>query len=134
VSTDIARGAVAAVVVQALLETAFRPVYTTTVDWNRTILFLGFLAFALPAFLATCAAADRGRNSVPGLPQAMLAVVTALSASLWFVRMSMFPVLVLGMVLLFVAAYRAGGRGTIAAATFGSVMYARSASVVCAFY
>lgn len=134
VSTDIARGAVAAVVVQALLETAFRPVYTTMVDWNRTILFLGFLAFAVPAFLATCTAADRGRNAVAGSPEAMLAVLTALTANLWFVRMSMFPVLVLALILLFVAAYRVGGRSTLAAATFGAVMYARSASVVCALY
>jgi hypothetical protein len=130
---DLARGAVAGAVVQAALETAFRPVYTTTVDWSRAVLFVGFLAPAAPAFWATCAATGRARSRWFPL-EAVLAALTVAAAPRWFVRMSMLPVFVLALILLFVGAYRVGRRSTIAAAAFGAVMYARSASVICALY
>lgn len=136
---SIARGAAAAVLVQLALEAVFHPMHSTPINITRLELFVGFLALAVPAFAATCSAAawvGRGRGQIlRGVPvEIVLAALTAMLAPQWFVRMSMLPVVVLALVLLFVAAYRGSGHSTAGVAAFGAVMYARCASLVCALY
>lgn len=136
---EIGRGVAAAIVVQVALEALLQPIYTTPVTAQRGLLCAAFLALAVPAFTAICAAATwvgRGRGElVRGLPvEIVLAALTALLAPHWFVRMSVLPVALLAAVLLFVAAYRVGGRRSAGAAVFAAVMYARLAASVCAFY
>lgn len=137
--TDAGRGAALGVFMQLALEAVLHPVYTTALNSQRAVLFLGCLPLALAAFAATCAAATwvgrGGGQIIRAIPvEAVLACLTAVLAPYWFTRMSAFPVAVLALVLLFVAAYRAGGGSAAGAATLGAVMYARGASVVCALY
>jgi dienelactone hydrolase len=134
---DGARGAVAGLAVQLAAEAILRPVYAFPVTGQRLALFGLFLAVAIPAFAVVCAATawlPRGQIA-PAVPvEIVLAGITAAAATQWFVRMSALPVVLLACTLLFVGAYRSGGRGAIAAAAFGAVMYARAAADVCAFY
>lgn len=133
--SDLWRGALAGLLVQLAAEAVLRPVYAFPVTGQRLVLFGVFLVFAIPAFAAVCAAVNWAPEIVRGVPvELALAGITALVATQWFVRMSALPIVLLACTLLFVAAYRAGGRGAISAAAFGAVMYARAASDVCPFY
>lgn len=136
---EIARGAGVGALAQLGLETTLRPMYTTSVDPQRLVLFLVFLAFAAPAFVAICSAAawvGKGRGVVTrGLGvEVVLGAMTAALAPQLFVRMSVLPVMIFAVVLVFAGAYRASGHGSAGVAAFGAVMFARAASVVCAFY
>lgn len=101
------------------------------------MLFMLCLALAAPAFAAACSAggwlaAGRVCRGVP--VEVLLGLLTAMAASVLFVRMATFPIVLLGVTLVLAGAYRAGGRSTGAVAAFASVIYARAVSVVCALY
>jgi hypothetical protein len=135
---DVAWGACGGLVVQLALEAAFRPVYTTAVTPQRLALAAMFATLTVPAFAATCQAAswvgENGRRLRRVPVELLLAALTATLTPWLFVRMSMLPAQMFALVLLFTAAYRAGGHSAAATAAFGATMYARAASVVCAFY
>ena len=134
---DLARGVLVALVVQIAAEVILRPVYAPALNGQRVVLLVVFLALAAPAFAATCTAvnwAPNGQVACRMPVELILALITAGLAMPWFVRMSAMPVLLLACVLVFVAAYRAGGGTAEGAAVFGAILYARVASAVCAFY
>ncbi len=135
--SDLARGALAALVVQIAAEVLLRPVYAPALNAQRVGLFVVLLVLAAPAFAATCSAVNwvpNGRFARYVPVELLLALITGALAMPWFVRMSALPVLLLACVLVFVAAYRAGGGTTRSSALFGAILYARVASAVCAFY
>jgi hypothetical protein len=129
---DVAFGALSGLIVQLAVETAFRTMCTTGMNAERVALSALFVGVAAPAFAALGAAT--ARLGAGPAAEVLLAALTAVLAPRLFVRMSVLPVYVLALVLLFKAAYRAGGRSTAGAAAFGAVMYGRAAAVVCAFY
>ena len=136
---EMLHGAGAAAVVQLGLETTVRSVYTTGVSLQRSMLFAGLLGPSLLAFAGVCVASNwvsggRGQIARGISTEMLLAGVAALLAPVSFVRMSMLPVYLLALVLVFTGAYRCGGRSTPGAAAFGAIMYARLVSVTCAFY
>jgi poly(3-hydroxybutyrate) depolymerase len=122
----------------AVFEILLTPVYETPVNVQRVGLFALFFVFAFPAFgvhgLAQHWVAGRSFSVV--LLDALLAVLTASVAGLWFVRMSALPVYLLACALPAVGAYRVAGHrgGIVGTATFGAFIYARCLSFVCAFY
>ena len=133
----IGRGALAGLVVQLVVEVLLLPVYSPAVTGSRLLLFVLFLLPAGGAFAALSAAAAclRDGQVAPGVPVDWLfAALTAVLATAWFTRMSALPVVLLAAALLFSGAVRVSGRSNIAAAAFGTVMYARAAAAVCAFY
>lgn len=130
-------GAVAGLLVVLVAEALLRPIYGFPLTGQRLALFGLFILPATPAFAAACAAI----NWIPsgeitrGVPvEWALAGITAAVATSWFVRMSALPIVLLACTLVFVGAYRRGGRPIASAAAFGAVMYARLAADVCAFY
>ena len=134
---ELGRGALAGLLVQLAAEAVLSPVYTFTMRAQRLALCAAFLVIALPAFSAICAAATWPPDGqiVRGVHvEFLLAAITGALATQWFVRMSALPVILLAGTLAFAAAYRAGGRGTLAAAAFAAVIYSRAVSDVCAFY
>ncbi len=137
--SDIGRGVLAALVVQLAWELLLRPVYATPVSSARLILFGLFLPPSLAAFAAAgragILAAGSAGQVIRGVSiETVLAVLTAILTPQLFVRMAMLPVLLLALALLMAGAYRAGGRSAAATAAFGAVIFARNASLICAWY
>ncbi len=122
-----------------LVEVIFRPMYLAPITGQRVVLAGAIFPVATLAFAAICLAASSLKqwnaplcSTVP-LEAGFSLMVWLVSFSL-FERMSVLPVLVLSLVLALVGAYRWGGGRTAVAITFGATLYARLASLVCAFY
>jgi dienelactone hydrolase len=134
---ELLGGAAAGLAVQLAAELILRPMYAFPFTEQRLALFGLFILISAPAFAALCTAATwlPAGQVAPAMPiEVVLAGITAAVATVWFVRMSALPLVLLACALLFVGAYRSGGRAPIGAAAFGAVLYARAAADVCAFY
>ncbi|MFI5397560.1 MAG: alpha/beta hydrolase [Candidatus Binatia bacterium] len=138
---NVGRGAAAGALFLLVLHVVLRPVYETTLNLQRALLFALFTVIALPAFAAielagTSAPAICGRLSERLPMEFMLAIVASAVAPHWFARMSVLPVYLLAAALAFAGAYRAGNHpgGVAGAAAFGAVVYAHCMASVCAWY
>lgn len=133
----VARGGVAGLAVQAGIEAIGGAVYATPLTGQRIALFVALLVVAIPSWIGLYAAIAPLRSRIPSpWPELGLALTTAAVADFWFMRMSVLPAYLLAATLPFAAAYRAGrhpGR-SVGAGVFGAVIYARCASLVCAWY
>jgi hypothetical protein len=137
---NVAAGMAVAILFEAAFEPMLRPVYETPISWERLVLCAVFFVAALPAFAALGATRRAVGGEAPLAPGLLfdigIAVLTAAVAGLWFERMSALPVYLLACAVALAGAYRAAGHpgGLAGAAAFGALVYARCASLVCAWY
>lgn len=136
-AADMIVGIALGVAIQAVVEVLLRPVYDTPITAQRMALGAVALVISVPAFVGVTSLASWPfvySNALNGAFEGAFAISTICLATLWFVRMSALPVILFGFAIAVAGALRQGGWAPCVSSFCAAVVFARCASIVCAFY